>query len=71
MSTNSKSDNPNADDWISQAEAARVRGTSRQAINRLIQRGRLRTLSIGTARFVSREDVMAFVPAPVGRKPGK
>jgi len=53
--------------WISQAEAARIRGVSRQAISRLVQKGRLRTLSIGGHIFVSREDIKRFKPLNAGR----
>jgi excisionase family DNA binding protein len=55
------------DDWISQAEAARLRGVSRQAIARLVQHGRLATLTVGGRRFVRRRDVLAFEPLPAGR----
>ena len=53
--------------WISQAEAARIRGVSRQAISRLVQKQRLRTLSIGGHLLVSREDVKRFKPLNAGR----
>lgn len=66
MSTNLSSADPK--DWITQAEAARVRGISRQAIARLIQRGRLATLQVGGVTFVKRVEVEAFEPAAPGRK---
>lgn len=44
-------------DWISQADAARLRGVSRQAISKLVQKGRLRTLTIGGHVLVHRDDV--------------
>jgi hypothetical protein len=34
-------------EWISQAEASRIRGVSRQAIAKLVANGRLRCLEIG------------------------
>lgn len=71
MSTNLKSQRTPLEDWISQAEAARVRGISRQAIGRLIQRKRLRILVVGGTKFVSRSEVISFMPAQVGRKPAK
>ena len=49
-------------DWISQADAARLRGVSRQAISKLVQKGRLRTLTIGGHVLVHRDDAPA-VPA--------
>ena len=57
-------------DWISQADASRVRGVSRQAIAKLVGNGRLRTLKIGGRLFVSRADVLAFEPNPSGRPKG-
>lgn len=54
-------------DWVTQAEAARIRNVSRQAIARLVGAGRLRTLDIGGRAFVSRADLLAFVPARPGR----
>ncbi len=57
------------EEWVSQAEAARLRGTSRQAIARLVERGRLLALDVGGRKLVRRSDVMAFDPMPAGRKP--
>ena len=54
-------------DWISQAEAARIRNVTRQAIARLVVNGRLRTLDFGGRAFVNRSDVLAFVPHRPGR----
>lgn len=54
-------------DWITQAEAARLRNVTRQAIARLVGNGRLRTLEIGGRFFVNRSDVLAFEPHPPGR----
>lgn len=69
MSTNlSTSINPL--DWVSQAEASRLRGVSRQAIAKLVANGRLQTLAVGGRVFVSRADVLAFEPNPAGRPRG-
>lgn len=57
------------EDWISQAEAARLRGVSRQAIARLVQRGRLKILHIGGRTLVRRKDIERFEPEPAGRPP--
>ena len=58
-----------ADEWISQAEAARIRGVSRQAIARLIRRQRVETLKIGGRLLVRREDIEQFKPQKGGRPP--
>jgi predicted XRE-type DNA-binding protein len=55
------------DDWISQAEAARLRCVSRQAIAKLIQRKRLSSREIAGRIVVRRSEVEAFVPQPIGR----
>ena len=69
MSTNfSTAINPA--EWISQAEASRLRGVSRQAIAKLVGNGRLRILEVGGRAFVSRADVLAFEPNPAGRPKG-
>lgn len=55
-------------DWISQAEAARIRRVSRQAISRLIKRGRLGTTTVAGYVLVSRKDVVEFKPMTAGRR---
>src|SRR5258708_11048462 len=57
------------DDWVSQAEAARIRGVSRQAIARLIKRGRFRTLSVGGKVLLRRSEVKNYMPEQPGRRP--
>lgn len=54
-------------DWISQAEAARLRGISPQGITDLVKRGRLETLEIGGKVLVSRKQVEEFVSRRGGR----
>jgi excisionase family DNA binding protein len=54
-------------DLISQAEAARLRGVSRQAIRKLIESGRFNAISVGGRRFVRRSEVMAYAPLQPGR----
>ncbi|HID29779.1 MAG TPA: DNA-binding protein [Desulfobacterales bacterium] len=49
-------------EWLSQADAARLRGVSRQAISKLVQRGRLRTLTIGGHVFVHHDDAIGTSP---------
>lgn len=53
--------------WISQAEAARLRGVSRQAIAKLAKAKRIRALEIGGHQLVHREDVLRFEPNRAGR----
>lgn len=67
MSTNKMAIQINPSDWITQAEAARLRNVTRQAIARLVEKGRLRTLKIGGRSLVKRADVLAFEPNPSGR----
>jgi excisionase family DNA binding protein len=55
------------EEWISQAEAARLRGVSRQAISKLVQADRIGALSIGGHVLVRRSDVIAYVPKKAGR----
>jgi hypothetical protein len=55
------------DEWISQAEAARIRQVSRQAISRLIKRGRLATRTVAGYVLVRRRDVLEFEPRAAGR----
>jgi excisionase family DNA binding protein len=60
-------DENNIDDWISQVEAARIRGVSKQAIAKLIARKRMSAREIGGRMLVRRSEVEAFVPMPIGR----
>lgn len=61
----------NLSQWISQAEAARQRRVSRQAIAKLVKQGRLRTLVVGGHTLVHRDDVTAFEPKSAGRPKAK
>jgi excisionase family DNA binding protein len=54
-------------EWISQAEAARIRNVSRQAIARLIKKGRFQVLKIGGKVLVRRSDVTTYEPEQPGR----
>jgi excisionase family DNA binding protein len=56
------------DDWISQAEAARLRGVSRQAIAKLVSAKRLRTMVVGGHILIRREDIVEFRPKKAGRR---
>jgi len=55
------------EDLISQAEAARLRGVTRQAIRKLVEVGRLRSYTIGGRNLVLRSEVRQFVPHKPGR----
>jgi excisionase family DNA binding protein len=72
MSTDLK-DSPNKNfdpaQWVSQAEAAEMRGVTRQAIARLVGKGRFTTLSIGGKTLLRRSEVRAFKPKPPGPSP--
>jgi len=64
MSTNKEKVTNN---WITQSEAARLRGVSRQAINNLVKKGRLKTLEIGSVTFVDRLEIEKFQALGSGR----
>jgi excisionase family DNA binding protein len=57
------------EDLITPAEAAKIRGVSKPAIINLIDRGRLAVHMVAGKRLLSRREVEAFVPLPVGRPP--
>jgi excisionase family DNA binding protein len=57
------------DQWISQAEAAKIRSVSRQGISRLVRKGRFQTLSIGGKTLLRRSEVEDFQPKPPGPAP--
>lgn len=48
------------DDYISQSEAARLRGVSRASINELVKRGRLTTFNIAGKVLVRRSEILNF-----------
>ena len=68
LSTYSSRTPRDSGDWISQSEAARIRDVSRQAISRLIKKGRFNTLTIGGKVLLKRSEVEAYQPEPPGRK---
>lgn len=67
MSTNSDDIPIIPSEWISQAEAARLRGVTRQAISKLVKKGRLRTINFAGRLLVNRFDVENFEPLEAGR----
>lgn len=52
--------------YISQSDAARIRGVSKQAIANLVNRGRLSTVSVAGRTLVIRSQVETFEPQPSG-----
>ncbi|HSY36301.1 MAG TPA: helix-turn-helix domain-containing protein [Acidobacteriaceae bacterium] len=54
-------------DWITHAEAARVRGVSQERIRKLAQQGRLQSAEVGGRKFVRRSEVESFIPLLGGR----
>jgi hypothetical protein len=59
------------EDWLTLADAARLRNTTRQAIFKLVKKGRFETFEIAGQTFVNRNSVLSFVEDPPGRKPNK
>jgi len=55
------------DEWITQAEAARIRGVTRQAIARLVQKGRFKPLKIAGRVLLRRAEVEAYRAEEPGR----
>jgi hypothetical protein len=53
--------------WVSQSEAARLRGVTPQAIGRLVKKGRFRTLLIAGKVLLDRREVENYKPMPTGR----
>jgi excisionase family DNA binding protein len=71
VSTHSKNTTADLTEWISLADAARMRGVSRQAMSKLVKNGRLRTLNAGGRQLVHKEDIAAFKALPPGRRARK
>jgi excisionase family DNA binding protein len=62
---------PKIDQYISQTEAAALRGISRQAISDLIRRGRLPVTMVAGRKLLLRSDVESFSALSIGRPPKK
>jgi excisionase family DNA binding protein len=54
-------------DLISQAEAARLRGVTRAAIQDLVRRGRIRSVNVGGRALVFRTEVVNYEQGEPGR----
>lgn len=59
------------EELISQAQAAKIRGVSHQAIVRLVARGKFKTFKIGDKVFLVRSEVESYKPGKAGRPPTK
>ena len=64
---NTSEDEEDFQKYISQAEAARIRGVSNQAIADLIVRRRLTTIKVAGHTLVLRSEIESFVARPKGR----
>jgi len=53
--------------WVSQAEAARLRGVTRQAIAKLVRKKKLSTLEVGGYVLVNRQEVVEYAGEGAGR----
>ncbi|HEY6852279.1 MAG TPA: helix-turn-helix domain-containing protein [Terracidiphilus sp.] len=69
IDTYRKSEKPEG--WITQAEAARIRGVSQQAIDNLVKRNRFKTLKLGGKTLLNRADVANYQPQPPGPRSSK
>jgi len=58
------------EDMISQAEAARIRGVTHQAIVNLVKNGKLHAMRLGGKVFLSRKEVERYEPNVGGRPKG-
>ena len=54
-------------DLISQAEAARLRGVTRAAIQDLVRRGRIRAVDVGGRALVYRSEIANYEQGAPGR----
>lgn len=54
-------------DLISQAEAARLRGVTRAAIQDLVRRGRIRSVNVGGRSLVYRSEIENYQRGEAGR----
>lgn len=54
-------------DLISQAEAARLRGVTRAAIQDLVRRGRIRAVNVGGRSLVYRSEIVNYEQGEPGR----
>jgi excisionase family DNA binding protein len=63
----SEQESSNVEDLISQAEAARLRGVTRAAIQDLVRRGRIRSINVGGRSLVYRSEIVNYEQGEPGR----
>jgi excisionase family DNA binding protein len=64
LSTDDSAGGFDPSEWVSQAEAARIKGVTRQAIHKLVQSGRVRTIQFGGRILVNRKEFDGVSPVP-------
>lgn len=64
---NQKKETDDMADLISQAEAARLRGVTRAAIQDLVRRGRIRSVNVGGRSLVYRSEIEGYEQGEPGR----
>ncbi len=57
-------------EWVTKAEAARIRHVTRQAIAKLVAKGKFQTLEIAGRAFLKRSEVELYQSPPGGRPAG-
>jgi len=62
-----KVDSGEMSDLISQAEAARLRGVTRAAIQDLVRRGRIRSVEVGGRSLVYKSEILNYKQGTPGR----
>jgi excisionase family DNA binding protein len=63
----SEQEEDNMPDLISQAEAARLRGVTRAAIQDLVRRKRIRSVNVGGRSLVYRSEIVNYEQGEPGR----
>lgn len=56
-------------DLITQAEAARLRAVTAEAIGDLVKRGRIEAVEVAGQKLLRRDDVINYRPSKGGRPP--
>lgn len=59
------------DDWLSIAQVADMRGVTRQAISKLIKKGKINHIEIGGHILVHKDELKSYQPGKPGRPKGK
>lgn len=67
MKKKAEQDSNDMADLISQAEAARLRGVTRAAIQDLVRRGRIRSVNVGGRSLVYRTEIVNYEQGEPGR----